>query len=219
MKTLSLMAACAALLVLAAGCETEDAASNNVTISPANVRVRLGETVTFTASGGYEYRWSLSGGDSTNGGGGDAWGDLSTTRGPTTTYTSRQAPTTENVVRTLTVTSFITGSGTGGDSNSTGEVYERTAEAFITHVAPLSVTAPPATAMTSGSTATFTASGGDGGYTWSLASGSLGRLSASSGATVIYTATHSASQTNLQFQTLTVRSGGESQAVTIAQKN
>lgn len=54
---LSMLLACAGILTWS-GCET-DSSSETVVISPQSVVVKRGQTVTFTASGGYDYRWSL----------------------------------------------------------------------------------------------------------------------------------------------------------------
>ena len=104
-----------------AGCES-DSATTRIAIAPPSATISVGQSITFTASGGYDYAWSLS--DST-------LGTLSTTTGDATTYTSIHDPGPSNsVVQVLTVTSSIPGSST---SNSTPN--EWTAEAYITSVA------------------------------------------------------------------------------------
>ena len=56
-----LFAAAAAAMMLACGCEArEDDAEYMISISPAGGRLRSGASRVFTASGGVNYRWSLS---------------------------------------------------------------------------------------------------------------------------------------------------------------
>ncbi len=62
MKTftlLSLLAMAALSVMVFSGCETESA-NAPVYINPSAATVSGGESVTFTAEGGYDYRWSLS---------------------------------------------------------------------------------------------------------------------------------------------------------------
>jgi len=102
------------------GCEV-DSATSKVTIDPPSAAVSVGQSVTFTASGGYDYTWHLSQ---------PTWGTLSTTTGDTTTYTSLYDPGPSNSpVQVLTVNSSIPGSA--GSSNSAPA--EWTTEVYITH--------------------------------------------------------------------------------------
>lgn len=111
------------------GCETQSA-TTNVTVEPSAATIRAGESITFTASGGYSYMWSLET---------SVYGTLSTTSGDTTTYTSIYSPpsstdtngvtTITPVTQVLTVRSFIENSSS---SNSTPG--EWTTEVFITHL-------------------------------------------------------------------------------------
>jgi len=128
MKALCVAVLCAAVGLAAAGlfcgCET-DAASAPIEITPSSATINQGQSITFTASGGYEYRWGLD----TAG-----LGVLSTTRGQQTTYTATVASGEgTNFTQTLTCTSTITGAGGGGDSTNTTS-YEASAEAIITHL-------------------------------------------------------------------------------------
>ena len=105
------------------GCET-DAASSPIEITPSSATISQGQSLTFTASGGYEYRWAL---------GTSGLGVLSTTRGQQTTYTATAASGEgTNFTQTLTCTSTIT--GTGGDSGTNSSSYQASAEAIITHM-------------------------------------------------------------------------------------
>jgi hypothetical protein len=110
------------LLFMQTGCETESAAVNNVRISPESINISKGESIEFTAVGGYVYTWSLEDNDA-------SWGRISTRDGETTVYTSLKDATTNTVVRVLTVSSVIEGSGTA--SNDTAAV--QTGEAYISH--------------------------------------------------------------------------------------
>jgi hypothetical protein len=121
-----LMAATAAFLLT--GCEV-DSADSPISISPSAAAIKVGRSVEFTASGGYEYQWSLTHPE---------WGGLSTERGPQTTYTSFYDPPSNTVqTQTLRLTSTITGAGgrggVGGGSTNTA-AYVETASANITHI-------------------------------------------------------------------------------------
>lgn len=112
-----------------AGCETQSV-TTNVTVEPSAATLRAGESITFTASGGYSYTWSLET---------SFYGTLSTTSGDTTTYTSIYSPpsstdtngvtTITPVTQVLTVRSFIEDS-----SSSNSAPAEWTTEVFITHL-------------------------------------------------------------------------------------
>ena len=110
-----------AVLCVMAGCETESA-SSRITISPSESSLRKDQSVTLTASGGYDYEWSLSAED---------WGTLSRRRGTSTTYTSLYEPGSNNVeTQIITVTSVIEGnSSTNSATNGTW-----TAEAYVKHI-------------------------------------------------------------------------------------
>lgn len=121
---LGILAAAGALLC---GCETEPAGSP-VNITPAYSTIRYGQSIQFTASGGYDYRWTLS----------DASiGTLSVNTGPSTIYTSLfrggETNTTSGtgVSQTITVTSTIQGSSIDA-TNATAAA--QTATAIVTHL-------------------------------------------------------------------------------------
>lgn len=108
-------------LVLLNGCETTSA-SDTPEISPSTATVRIGEAVEFRASGGFEYTWSLQN---------ETMGRLDTRRGEKVVYRSMFNPTTSNsAIQIIRVKSKI--SGTSSTTNSS--IYERTTEAYITHV-------------------------------------------------------------------------------------
>lgn len=112
-------------VVLFVGCETESA-NAPIHISPSAATVRQGGSVTFTAEGGYDHRWTLSD---------NGIGRLSTSTGNTTAYTAISGT---NVQQTLTLTSTIDGlystnsaSGVPGSGSST---YSQSASAIIHHL-------------------------------------------------------------------------------------
>jgi len=138
---LALLGAPTALFLLLTGCET-GSANSPVTVTPAAVNATLpGEEITFTATGGYDYRWSLSS---------SAWGYLANDRGNVVTYivTTRPDASDQNV--TLAVVSTIEGAGTSAD----GKSYEMLGEAFIRHRSRLGGAAATTTTTTVTTTTT-----------------------------------------------------------------
>ena len=124
LRVLSLFTA--AIITLLSGCEDLDVnpASDKITISPDSVALVEGQSQVFTASGGYEYTWSLKN---------DGWGSLSTRSGNQTTYTSLYTPSTNSAEQILFVTSSIPNNVGGSSSNAT-PVVNSGAQAHITHV-------------------------------------------------------------------------------------
>jgi hypothetical protein len=112
-----------------AGCDSEPAGSP-ITISPPSATIHKGESITFTASGGYEYEWSVDTPE---------YGTLSVTRGASTVYTSIYDPTPEgttnttdvSVTQTLRVRSYITGDSSSASNGASST--ESTATASIIH--------------------------------------------------------------------------------------
>lgn len=216
-------AALLGLALLQTGCEVDSATENNVSISPSSARLDVGESATFTASGGFDYEWSLADGKET-------WGTLSTRRGPTTTYTSRHTPATnaQDDVQVLTVTSFIQGQSSVSGTN--GTAYAQTAEAFIYHEAPegeddggtagaVSISPSDEINLAEGQSQIYTASGGDGvNYTWSISDSSLGWLSTTKGPSTRYTSTYTDTGAGQKTQFLTVSSGGFDLRVSVRQE-
>ena len=170
-----------AATLLQTGCETESVSNNDLTITPSSIGLRNGDTAVFTASGGFDYSWSLQN---------PSWGTLSALTGPTTTYTDRYVPGSNgnaSAVQVLTVTSSIQGansSGTGGSSSSndtttatnadvigtaTAQIeHMPTSSATGTNVTQITISSSTSAPLTIGSTASLTASGGNGSYSWSL---------------------------------------------------
>jgi hypothetical protein len=138
---LLIIAVCAAVAAFFCACEV-DSASGEVVISPSSAVLKKGESIQFTASGGYEYRWSLKN---------EEWGMLSSRRGPLTVYTSLYDPRDctgckpeQGAVQILYAESYIPASLTaggkaGGASNATMDVL-MTGEAYITHLTDVSYT-------------------------------------------------------------------------------
>lgn len=190
-----------AVTIAITGCEIESASANNVSITPSSVGIREDESVEFTASGGYEYTWSLDE---------ESWGVLSDKTGSKTTYTSRYDPGTNTTakVQVLTVTSTITGS-----SGTNSSPYEMTAEAYVEHL-PAEEAAPPGeiyitpseVTLSIGQSQTFSAWGGDE-YGWSLKTETYGTLSTRIGERTTYTSLYDPGTNVVVVQELTVTSG------------
>jgi len=155
---------------------TNDAA---VAISPSGDQaLSVDGTQQFTASGGdgSNYSWTLSNA---------AIGRLNRTTGASVTYTASAAGD-----QTVTVTS---------GTESTSFEIDQTAAAV-----PLAVTPAGNQSIDASESVSFTASGGDGTYSWSRSETGFGTLSSTSGTTVTYTA---GDETGTQI--ITVQSGGE----------
>ncbi len=113
------------------GCKTESADSP-ISVAPTSVQLRNGRSAPFTASGGYDYTWSLDRND---------LGWLNERTGPTVVYTAYNDAVNTNAggaTVVLTVTSSIQGAapGDGGNTNANANVNNAlgTAEAYIQHV-------------------------------------------------------------------------------------
>lgn len=177
------------VMVLAAlamsGCDEVVPAAEGPKISPPTARISKGQSLTFTASDGFEYSWSIAN---------QTWGILSSIEGPSTTYTSLRDSGPE--VQTLTLSSRIIGAqGTNGGLNST--------EAYITHVS-VTIT-PSAVTVQPGQWVTFRAEDGTD-YKWSLRFEEWGSLSTRTGAETIYHAQYDPGTNSSASQVLTVRS-------------
>lgn len=91
MKTLFsfIFAAVAAFaLFVTTGCETEAVSDASVTVTPSYTKLRLGQSTTLTASGGWSYKWALS--DSSA-------GVLSAKTGESVVYTATKSGTTQTI--------------------------------------------------------------------------------------------------------------------------
>ena len=128
MKTsfvLFFLAVMACAFGLLCGCDGTDPVDAPISVTPDSVTMNPGDVVTFTASDGYEYQWSLE----TSG-----WGTLSQRSGPTTTYTSTFNPgPSGTVVQVLSVVSTITRSAATNGEPNPDTVTGNSAQAFITH--------------------------------------------------------------------------------------
>ncbi|MDP6810967.1 MAG: hypothetical protein QGH42_13465 [Kiritimatiellia bacterium] len=180
------------------GCETESASQNNVLISPRSAIILIDNTVELTASGGFDYEWSLEQ---------EEWGTLSTTKGSRTVYTSAHDPDPETWQehQVITVKSYINrqAGGTNGFSD-----YAQTAEAIITHQTAQVIVniEPPNANVTEFGSVSFTATGANR-YSWSLQYPSWGTLTATDGDTTTYTSTFNPSDEHLQILTCTTDRG------------
>lgn len=118
-------------LLLFDGCSTEPVEDFTVSISPQTVEIKKDESVTFVASGGVRYEWTLGSTSNTPDDATDPWGILSATTGEHVTYKSMRSPEDgeEYVVRTITVTATL---GLTGASNSAPRTATTTA--YIYHI-------------------------------------------------------------------------------------
>ena len=115
---LSLLAIATLSVMVFVGCETESA-NTPVYINPSAATVHGGESVTFTAEGGYDYRWSLSD---------TGLGHLSASTGQSTVYTAIGT----NGQQTLTLISTIAGVNEGVSTNHF--TYDKSTSAIINHL-------------------------------------------------------------------------------------
>ena len=127
LNSIAVLSLSAALITaFLSGCEELDVspASSKVKITPDSVALTEGQSQLFTASGGYEYTWSLKN---------EGWGMLSTYSGSQTTYTSLYTPGSNSAVQILFVTSSIP-NNVGSSSSNANPVVNSGAEAHITHI-------------------------------------------------------------------------------------
>ncbi|MBM4143945.1 MAG: hypothetical protein FJ225_10205 [Lentisphaerae bacterium] len=136
-RRLILIACAAAAAAAHTACEV-DSASGEIIISPSSAALKKGESIQFTASGGFQYRWRLKN---------EKWGTLSARRGPSTVYTSLFDPrdclgcdAELEEPQILYADSYIpdgmTQSGAAGGTNSVSAAggVLGTGEAYITHL-------------------------------------------------------------------------------------
>jgi len=177
--------------LLFSGCETESVANNDLRISPSSVGLYKDQYADFTASGGYEYTWSLEN---------PTWGVLSSLTGPTTRYTDRYDPGSNgnaSVVQVLTVTSVIqSGSSSNGTavglSTGTAQIEHLATAAEATNTTAAVSISPSSADVHNNSSAVFTASGGSGGYSWSLSTTAYGGITINTVALDVVTYTRNA---------------------------
>lgn len=197
------LAALLAAAILYVGCETESATSQLVSVSPVSTQLKSGQSQEFVASGASSYTWRLDNG---------SYGHLSASTGERVVYTSDYSRgESNNVTDTLIVNGVI-------DASSSGGVYS--AQATIVHVADevndLSISPPSGVELSEGESQAFSASGGDGDYTWSIDDDTLGFLSTTSGDNTRFTSQYDPG-TNGSEETvlLTVESGDDDYTVSI----
>ena len=105
----TLIFATGAVALFQSGCETSSAAQGP-TIDPPSVTLSAGQSQTFTASGGYDYTWSLQT---------EGVGTLTPRTGSIVVYTAPSTTTNSTASQTITVKSSIQGSSAGTGSTST----------------------------------------------------------------------------------------------------
>jgi len=111
--------------LLAGGCET-NSAEQRIEIRPASAILRVGQSQTFTVSGGYEYTWALDPEDGR--------ATLNRRQGDTVVFTLLSSPASTNgepSVIAVICTSILLGTGNGAATNS----YTATDTAYV-HVRP-----------------------------------------------------------------------------------
>ena len=201
MHSISHLLAAAATAIAAlvfSGCETESAGSASISINPGYARIMAGQSVTLSASGGNDYRWSLSNG---------SYGTLSANRGSSVVYTARKNGVTQVVTLNSTLgsssyqcqativqgnaeyASTVTPNTSSSSAVSDGTQQSSSSSGGNTNNGELAIT-PNTAYLTNGMKMEFTASGGTN-YSWSLdANGrKYGELDNVSGNKVTYTCT------------------------------
>lgn len=171
------------------GCDT-DSASEDVVISPESVVLQPGQTATFTASGGYDYTWSLEPNDGS--------GTLNSFQGNSVIYTC-MSTNIGSMPKKVKVVSTIEGTSSGGSSNSTPYSAEAFAEIFWPSGSGgggnVSISYSGSANVATNGTKVFTASGGTPPYTWTVSSSALGSVSPSTGNSTTYTASGAGTNT------------------------
>ena len=200
----SLCAIFASALIVAGGCESEGEYDSAISITPGSCQLSINQSKIFTASGGENYRWSV--GDS-------SLGTISSSTGSSVTYTATSLA--GNQVLT------VTGTDISGEEIASANAAIQQVDPEANKPEPTPDPAAPVIsgdstvqAGTSASTASLTATGGDGkSYKWSLSNTSIGRLTSNSGNAVGYVPN---ANTAGQMQQVTVSSGGRSSSFNIS---
>ena len=182
MKSLSRILPAAALAVAAlvfSGCETESAGTASVNINPGYARIMAGQSVVLSASGGNDYRWSLSNG---------SYGHLSANRGSSVVYTASSALQCQATVvqGNAAYASTVTATTSGSASVSGGTQQSSSSSGGNASSTTLSIS-PSSSELKRGSSQLFTANGDN--CVWTLSNPSYGTLDTTTGSTVTYTAT------------------------------
>ena len=220
-KTTMLVGILSALIVLGlqTSCETTDGSDLQVRISPPGAKISNGESIEFTASGGFDYQWSIES---------SSLGFLSTRTGSRTVYTANNVTPTGSVsvIQFLRLTSSITTAATPPSSNGLPaqpeQTFTITDEVVIEHLPspgsagddtePIAVSPIGVTLIDAGQQ-TFVASGQGPNYAWLIDNAAFGGIAPTTGSTTIYTYNGLApAGTTI---TLTVTSNGQSTQVSI----
>lgn len=188
-------AAIAIAAIAFSGCETESAGSASVSINPGYARITSGQSVTLSASGGNDYRWSLSNG---------SYGTLNATRGSSVVYTARKNGVTQVVTLDSTLgsssyqcqativqgnaeyASTVKPSTSSSTAVSDGTQQSSSSSSGNASSTTLSVS-PSSSELKRGASQLFTANGSD--CVWTLSTPSYGTLDTTTGSSVTYTAT------------------------------
>lgn len=137
------------------GCETESASGRVITISPSYARLEKGNSLTLTASGGWDYRWLLET---------PTAGYLNKTTGSQVTYTATK----DGVTQTVTVRGMFS-----SDNSSYAESHATIVQGDEDYAA--TATAPSTTTIATGGSSSGNSSGN------SSSGGSSGGSSSSNG--------------------------------------
>lgn len=199
----SVYAAVAAALVVAIGCESEKEDGSSISISPGSCKLNINQSMVFTAVGGENYRWTV---------GNPSLGSISSSTGPSTTYTATSLAGNQTL--------SVIGDNTYGETKASATASILQVDPAANQPEPSPDPAAPVIsgdstvqAGTSVSTASLTATGGDGkNYKWSLANSSIGKLTATSGNAVGYVPN---ANTAGKMQQVAVSSGGLSSSFNI----
>lgn len=161
-------------LAFMCGCSIDgaDSADSDITVSPSSATLSKGQSQTFTASGGYEYTWTLSPDDGS--------GKLNTTKGESVVYTCL-ATNIGTAPKKVVVTSTISGSsaGTASTTNTAGtDQYQASGYAEIFWPASQTTSGDviisgtfSSLSITNEGSRTFSAQGGTPPYDWTVVSG------------------------------------------------
>lgn len=137
------------------GCETESASGRVITLSPSYARLEKGNSLTLTATGGWDYRWSLADGSK---------GFLDRTKGSQVTYTATK----DRDTQTVTVRGMFS-----SDNSSYAESHATIVQGDEDYAA--TATAPSTTTIATGGSSSGNSSGN------SSSGGSSGGSSSSNG--------------------------------------
>ena len=122
LSALALCAMAGSVSLFSAGCESAEA--NDIVISPTHAKVSVGQSVSLSASGWDNFRWSLSNGDI---------GVLSRTVGKSVVYTAISSTASVQRITATAIGSGAVNTFSPTSTNSTSSLVGYSASAVITH--------------------------------------------------------------------------------------